>query len=262
LATWRAVARRWRAAGAGGFALLLAACAPLPQRAGIPTRWEPSPNHDERRPNFVILHHTTNRAAEQALRTLTDPRRAVSSHYLVSRTGTVYQLVDERARAWHAGESNWGGNSDINSSSLGIELDNDGVEPYPDIQIDALLSLLRDIRQRYQIPAANFLGHADVAPRRKVDPGANFPWRKLAQQGFGLWCEPPLPEPSSSFDTVTALQALGYDVSNPDAALQAFRLHFLPSGQSPGTDDAQRQLLYCLVLKKTRPDNSRDGGGR
>lgn len=250
---WKSISGRWKGACIGGLALLLAACAPLPQRAGIPTRWEPSPNHDARRPNFVILHHTTGTAAEHALRTLTDPRRAVSAHYLVSRGGTIYQLVDERARAWHAGESYWGGNSDINSSSLGIELDNDGAEPYPDVQIEALLALLKDIKQRCQIPTANFLGHADVAPRRKVDPGANFPWKTLAERGFGLWCEPPLPALPPEFDAATALQAFGYDISRVDAAIGAFKLHFARNNESGGLDEQGQRLLYCLLLQRTRP---------
>src|SRR5512143_1087954 len=158
-------------------------CAPTPQRAGIPTEWRPSPNFNERRPNLVVLHHTGSDTAERALRTLSSPALEVSAHYLVGRDGTVYQLVDERARAWHAGAARWGAITDVNSSSLGIELVNDGEEPYAEPQIVALLALLADIRQRYRIPAANFIGHADVAPRRKVDPGRNFPWQRLAEQG-------------------------------------------------------------------------------
>src|SRR5471030_1167693 len=118
---------------------LLTACAPVPQRAGIPTTWQASPNFNERKPNFVVIHHTSDDTVDQALRTLADSARRVSAHYLIGRDGTIIQLVDERARAWHAGESKWGANTDLNSASLGIELDNNGREPFSDAQISALL---------------------------------------------------------------------------------------------------------------------------
>ncbi|HEX6827604.1 MAG TPA: N-acetylmuramoyl-L-alanine amidase, partial [Burkholderiales bacterium] len=230
-------------------ALPLAACAPLPQRAGIPTQWRASPNHDDRRPGYVILHHTGSDTAARGLQVLTDSAQAVSAHYLIAPDGTIYQLVDERARAWHAGSSRWGPDTDINSLSLGIELVNDGEAPYPDAQIAALLALLGDIKRRHHIPAANFLGHADVAPRRKADPGRNFPWRTLAAQGFGLWCDPPLPQPPSPFDTTSALQALGYDVSDPEAAIRAFKLHYVRDGSPAELNEEQQGLLYCLLQR-------------
>src|SRR4051812_38304062 len=134
--------------------LLTAACAPAPQRATIPTQWLPSPNHDARRPSFIVLHHTGADTAEHSLKTLTDPQREVSAHYLIGRSGLVWQLVDERARAWHAGESYWAGVTDLNSVSIGIELDNNGDEPFAEPQIAMLLSLLHDLTARYRIPAS------------------------------------------------------------------------------------------------------------
>jgi N-acetylmuramoyl-L-alanine amidase len=235
-------------------ALAAAACGPLPQRAGLPTRWLPSPSFDERRPNFVILHHSGSGAAALALRTLTDPERRVSAHYLVGRDGTLYQLVDERARAWHAGASYWGGTRDINSASLGIEVDNDGTEPFPGVQIDALLRLLQDIEARYRLPAANYLGHGDVAPGRKVDPSALFPWRTLAEAGFGLWCDPPFSTPPATFDAVLGLQALGYDGRDADAAIGAFKRHFVPEQPAPLLTDDDRGRLYCLLQKKRQAE--------
>jgi len=240
---------RW----AGLFAVLLAACAPLPPTTGVAMQWQPSPNFDERRPNFVIIHATSNDTAEQALRTLTDPARRVSSHYLIGRDGRIYQLVDERARAWHAGESKWGATTDLNSVSLGIELDNNGDELFPDVQISALLTLLNGMRERYAIPAANYLGHADIAPRRKVDPSRRFPWETLARQGFGLWCDPPLPEPPAAMDTTLALRALGYDVSAPEPAILAFKRHFVQDETTPELTDRARSVLYCLLSKVTDP---------
>lgn len=232
--------------------LVLAACAPVPQRAGIPTTWQGSPNFDERKPNFVVIHHTGNDGVDQALRTLKDPARSVSAHYLIGRDGTIIQLVDERARAWHAGESKWGADTDLNSASLGIELDNNGREPFSGTQIASLLRLLADIKERYHIPVANFVGHADVAPQRKTDPSRHFPWKTLADRGFGLWCDPPFAEPPPAFDATAALRALGYDTVNPDAAIRAFNLHFLPDDLASALTERSRGLLYCLYQTADR----------
>jgi N-acetylmuramoyl-L-alanine amidase len=231
-------------------ALMLGACAPLTPRTELPLEQRPSPNFDARRPTFVILHHTGSDRAEHALATLTDPDREVSSHYLIARDGTLYYLVDELARAWHAGESYWGGSRDMNSASIGIELDNDGDEPYAEPQLRTLLALLADLQLRYGIPPANFLGHADVAPRRKTDPGANFPWRRLAAAGFGLWCEPPWVPAPAGIGRDVLLGALGYDVSDIDAATAAFKRHFRP-GSGPGFTDEDRALSWCLLSAKT-----------
>lgn len=236
----------------------LAACTttPAPLGPGIPTVWRASPNFDERRPNLVILHHTSDDTVEEAMVTLTSPLRKVSAHYLVGRDGRIFQLVDERARAWHAGVSYWGGQTDINSASIGIELDNNGREPYPEPQMTALLTLLADIKARYGIPAANFIGHADVAPGRKDDPNGFFPWKRLAEQGFGLWCDAPYPAVPGNFDIPTALTALGYNSSNP-ASLSAFRSHFVRNGKAEenGSNGLSRTqaILNCLVQRKAVP---------
>ena len=232
--------------------LLAAACAPLPERIGHPSEWIASPNFNDRRPVYVVLHHTTNDTAEQSLRTLTDPLREVSAHYLIGRDGRIFQLVDERRRAWHAGQSRWGSDADLNSSSIGIELDNSGREPFPAEQIDALLRLLADLKVRYRIPTENFLGHADVAPGRKVDPSAWFPWRQLAQQGFGLWCDPPSPPAPAGFDADLGLQALGYDLARHDAAIQAFKLHYVQTSVDSVLTQADRDRLYCLLQTRAR----------
>ena len=236
-------------------ALLAAACGSAPERVGAPSAsWLPSPNFDDRRPVFVILHHTSNGTAEQALAVLRDPAREVSAHYLVGRDGRVYQLVDERKRAWHAGASRWGDDVDVNSSSIGIELDNDGAEPFADVQIAALLQLLADLQARYKIPRANFLAHGDVAPTRKVDPSKYFPWKTLADHGFGLWCDAPPSEAPSGFDTTLALQALGYDVSDLRAAVAAFGRHYLATDdEDPELSEPDKAVLACLVEQSRRP---------
>jgi len=232
--------------------LALAACTmPLPsiQRTALPSELRLSGNFDERRPNFVILHYTSNGDAAPALRTLTDPVSKVSAHYLIARDGKIYSLVDERARAWHAGVSYWGGNRDVNSASIGIELDNDGVEAFAEPLLNSLLTLLEDLQTRYAIPAANFLGHSDVAPRRKPDPGRWFPWQRFAARGFGLWCGPPYPVPPSD-DGSTLLAAFGYDVADLAAAIGAFKLHFVPDSATPQLTEKDRAVLACLLAKK------------
>jgi len=236
-----------------GVALLvagLAACAPLPQRTSLAVEQRPSPNYNERRPNYVILHYTSNDSPDPALRTLTSRFSGVSAHYLIGRDGKVYYLVDESQRAWHAGESYWGGNQDLNSSSIGIELDNTGDEPYTDTQIAQLLALLADLQARYAIPAANFIGHSDVAPRRKLDPGRYFPWRQLAAQGFGLWCDAPYAPAPEGADDAVLLAAFGYDVKDLPAAISAFKLHFAPDGDATLLTAADRGMLYCLIGRR------------
>jgi len=230
--------------------LTICACTQITPRANVPYVERPSPNFDERRPNFVIIHHTSNDDAEYALSTLTDPLRRVSAHYLIARDGTIYYLVDELARAWHAGDSYWGGNRDLNSASIGIELDNNGEEPFTEPQIASLLRLLADLKERYKIPTANFLGHGDIAPARKTDPSRRFPWKQLAGHGFGLWCEPPYPEVPGKPDTGTLLAAFGYDTRDLDAALAAFKRHFVPSETSNEVTAEDLALLNCLVAKK------------
>ena len=233
--------------------LALAACAPVTPRLGSPAaEWVPSPNFEPRRANYVILHHTSNDTLERALTTLTTPSRGVSSHYLIGRDGRLLQLVDERERAWHAGASWWGGQTDMNSASIGIELDNNGAEPFPPVQIDTLLALLADIQTRHRIPRANFLAHADVAPGRKADPSSLFPWQQLAAAGFGLWCEPPFAPAPEGFDPALGLTALGYDPARPEAAVAAFKLHFVPDDPEPLLNDDDLARLHCLLQQLAR----------
>lgn len=228
-------------------AFLSGGCTPLPQRALVASEWLPSPSHDERRVSFVVLHHTGSDSVRHSLATLTTRSREVSAHYVVARDGVIWQLVDERRRAWHAGEAYWAGITDLNSASIGVELDNDGREPFSDAQIAALLGLLGDVVARHRIPAANILGHGDVAPGRKVDPSAQFPWVRLARHGFGAWCD--APDAEAAGDPVLLLQAFGYDVRNAQAAMAAFRRHFRGS-DSAALDDTDLGLLRCLVRSK------------
>ena len=246
----------WRRLSAILFTFAVAACTSLPQRPALPQHTSlpliehPSVNFGVRRPNFVIIHHTAGNTAEDSLRTLTDPAKEVSSHYLIGRDGKLYYLVDELARAWHAGDAYWGGSTDLNSASIGIELDNNGKEAFAEPMVDALLLLLEDIKTRYRIPAANFLGHGDIIPGRKVDPSRWFPWQRLAQRGFGLWCEPPYPPAPAGTSDALLLAAFGYDVSNLEAAVGAFRRHFLGEESANALSETDRTLLHCLVMRK------------
>lgn len=247
--------RRGSTLGTALLALILQACASVPEEPkwiepAVSATRRASPNFDERRPTFVVLHHTTNDTAERALDTLTNPERKVSSHYLVGRDGRLYYLVDERHRAWHAGASYWAGHRDLNSSSIGIELDNNGYEPFPEPQIAALLALLADLKARYKLPATAFVGHGDIAPGRKVDPSAHFPWQRLAQHGFGVWCEPPYPAVPAGADTALLLQAFGYNVWNLDAAVGAFKRRFAPDDPMPEMTEKDLAMLYCVVLQQ------------
>lgn len=232
-------------------AALLAGCAAAPVRNPAAV-WMPSPNHDARWPQLVVLHDTEMRSTAGALLVLRtrNAHGRVSAHYLIGRDGTLYQLVDETRRAWHAGRSRWAGLADLNSASIGIELDNDGVAGYPPAQIDTLLRLLRDLSSRYGIPAHAVVGHADVAPARKRDPQAGFPWQRLAHAGFGLWPREGRVAAPPGFDPWLALRLIGYDLDDRAAAVRAYRRHYrgdeadmLDAEDAAILHDLQQQLL-------------------
>lgn len=236
---------------------LMVGCAGFKPDTLLPVTVVPSPNFDDRRPVMVVIHYTSNDDAVHSLNTLTSPERRVSAHYLIERSGKLNQLVPESKRAWHAGQSYWAGVGDVNSASIGIELDNNGQEPYAEAQMETLLALLQDLRVRYRIATPNFVGHSDVAPGRKIDPGPYFPWEKLAGYGFGLWCGPSdmgveLGDKSDPPDMAQALSMLGYDPRVPEASLQAFRWHYLSDGNGVVTEDRSRDgpVIACLAAKK------------
>jgi len=149
--------------------------------------WVGTTNFNMRKPNYVVIHHTAQNSTGQTLKTFTMPKTQVSAHYVIGRDGKVYHMLNDYLRAWHGGVGRWGNNTDLNSSSIGIELDNNGFEPFSDAQINSLLNVLAMLKKNYGIPTANFIGHSDIAPIRKVDPNPTFPWKKLAESGYGLW---------------------------------------------------------------------------
>lgn len=239
--------------------VLLAACAPLPPRNPIAT-WVPSNNYDIRKPQLVVLHFTDQDSVAQSLDTLRTANSGgpVSAHYLVGRDGHIYQLVSDRMRAWHAGPGRWGTMTDLNSASIGIEIDNNGHEPFPPVQIGSLIRLLTDLTTRWHIPRTQIIGHEDLAPTRKNDPGPLFPWATLAAAGFGLWPDPTadLVDPPPGFDPWMALTAIGYSLEDPHDTVRAYRNHFRgDDGETLDADDLR--ILYNLVGKIERGDSEK-----
>ena len=230
--------------------MVLAGCASFQPDTSLPVTVIASPNHDARHPTMIVVHYTSNDDIDHSIDTLTSSLRKVSAHYLVDRQGKLYQLVPEDRRAWHAGKSYWAGMTDINSASIGVELDNNGTEPFTVEQIDTLLNLLGDIKKRHRIKARNIVGHSDVAPGRKIDPGGYFPWRRLAASGFGVWCNSPEEVIDGPTDMLTILTVLGYDPSNPEASRQAFRSHYLTNEDGVISEDESRELKVAQCLQK------------
>ena len=221
-------------------------------------RSHPSPNHAPRPPgtpvDMLVLHYTGMQSAEAALARLCDPAAEVSAHYLVDEDGTVYRLVDEQNRAWHAGASYWRGRRDVNSRSIGIELVNPGHEfgyrPFPAMQMAGLADLAKDILARHPIPPRNVVGHADVAPQRKQDPGELFDWAWLAARGIGLWPSAPA---EATGEIEAMLSAWGYDTTTPQAALVAFQRHFRPACCDGAADAETMGLLAALMALAGQP---------
>lgn len=235
----------------------LAGCAHAPPagpegRSAL-AQWVPSPNHGPRRAVIVVLHATEQGSVQRSLDTLRSGNAGgpVSAHYLIGADGRIYQLVDESRRAWHAGGGSWGTITDLNSASIGIELDNDGSAPFPDAQVESLVALLGDVCTRLGIRPSQVIGHGDMAPWRKRDPGAQFPWQRLAQAGFGRWPQAPLAEPPPGFDPWLALAAVGYPLRDRDAAVRAFRRHYRgledPPDVPAALDAQDLRILHALA---------------
>ena len=200
---------------------------PLPDSLPPSPYWAGTTNFNLRKPNFVIIHHTAQNTCDQTLKTFTLVRTQVSAHYVICKDGTIFHMLNDYFRGWHAGVARWGNNTDINSSSIGIELDNNGFEFFADSQLTSLTRLLGNLKTAYNIPAANFIGHGDIAPTRKNDPNWRFPWKQLADQGFGLWYDDTTGvEVPAYFDHLQALRIIGYDMADTTAAILAFKRHF------------------------------------
>lgn len=181
----------------------------------------------------MVLHYTEMDSAAAARDRLCDPASGVSAHYLIGRDGTLWPLVAEEARAWHSGAGAWAGRGDVNSRSIGIELDNDGASPFSAPLMARLESLLADILGRWGIAPAGVIAHSDMAPERKRDPGPRFDWRRLARQGLAVWPDGARPVPPDPAGFTAALDRIGYPAGERDLRLAAFRLRFRPWARGP-----------------------------
>ncbi|MBB5708895.1 N-acetylmuramoyl-L-alanine amidase [Sphingomonas xinjiangensis] len=231
--------------------------------SGLPIDEAPSPNFDARLlpVTMIVLHYTGMESGAAAVARLRDPEAKVSAHYLVEEDGSILRMVDEDKRAWHAGRSHWRGIKDVNSASIGIEIVNPGHEfgyrPFTDAQMSSLIPLVADIKDRHQITRGNVVGHSDIAPARKQDPGELFNWHALARLRLAL----PRPTknlvdpgwPDAGF--MLALERFGYDVSDATAAVTAFQRRFRPEMIDGEIDMECRCLLLALLLPKPQGDD-------
>jgi len=248
--------------------------------------WVGTTNFNLRKPNFVVIHHTAQESVEQTLKTFTLPRTQVSAHYVIGKDGTIYNMLNDYYRGWHGGAGKWGNNTDLNSSSIGIELDNNGKEEFSKPQIESLIELLKVLKEKHKLPDANFIGHSDIAPSRKVDPNPNFPWEKLAGEGYGLWYDEAVAIPEIAGDSIIseiptiveegiipadeseiiaktettadftmdvsveiALRIIGYDTSDMESAIKAFKLHFIQKDINAVLSDEELKILDNLYKK-------------
>ena len=216
----------------------------------------PSPNFNDRRDGdhitMLVLHYTGMQSGAAALERLCDPEAAVSAHYLVEEDGRIFQLVAEDKRAWHAGAGFWRGERDINSRSIGIEIVNPGHEfgyrPFPDPQMQAVEALSAAIVTRYKIDPINVIGHSDLAPVRKMDPGELFDWQRLAAIGVGLWCEAGSQVTPAEDQFLEDLKTIGYDLEDISATITAFQRHWAPDQVGEGANLPTRRMARTLAL--------------
>ncbi len=227
----------------------------------------PSPNFGERRasarPRLVVIHYTAMACTEDALARLCTPEFEVSAHYLVDEAGGILRLVEEEKRAWHAGAGEWAGQQDVNSRSIGIEVANAGDSPFTADQMDALEALLGDVLPRWAIRPSGVIGHSDLAPGRKIDPGTRFDWRRLALNGLSVWPEPGFECEPDAFLFASAAGRFGYPVPGPDAAgekfdslLRAFRARFRPWAHGPLDRQDMGAILSLARNHPAKPFNS------
>jgi len=239
------------------------------------TQWRASPNFEPRRgaqaPDMLILHYTGMERADEALAWLITEESKVSAHYLVDEAGRITQMVAERARAWHAGQSYWAGETDLNSCSIGIEIHNPGHDfdypDFPDVQMRAVEALCLDILGRHAIPPGRVLAHSDIAPGRKRDPGEKFDWARLGRAGVGLWVEPAAVSDDAGFgigdespniaEVQRLLRDYGYGVEvtstygkGLEKVVEAFQMHFRPARIDGRADQSTRETLRRLVAAR------------
>lgn len=225
---------------------------PLKDSAGLISApdWVGTTNFSLRKPNFVVIHHTAQDSCAQTLRTFTLQRTQVSAHYVICEDGTVHHMLNDYLRAWHAGSGRWGNVTDLNSCSIGIELDNNGREPFPPAQMEALYALLARLKNAHSIPDANFIGHADLAPRRKNDPSVFFDWKTMAEKGFGQWYgDTTRVTVPKDFNPMHALRIVGYELKDTASVIATFKRKYLGQENSRTLNDNDKKVLYLLMQK-------------
>ena len=216
---------------------------------GKNSQWISTINFNMRKPNFIIIHHTAQDSIQQTIKTFTLEKTQVSSHYVIADDGKIVQMLNDYLRAWHAGNASWGKTTDMNSASIGIELDNNGFEPFSENQIESLLQLLTRLKKLYNIPTQNIIGHLDIAPSRKSDPSEQFPWKKLADNGFGLFPDEILAEAPPTFNAEQALRIIGYSTKNLPDAIKTFKRHYMSTEVNDILDAKTINTIYNLYLK-------------
>lgn len=220
-----------------------------------------TPNFNDRKTDvidMIVLHYTGTESLNDAITRLCRKKYEVSAHYLVAVNGDIYQMVAEEYRAWHAGVSYWRGETDINSRSIGIEIDNKGHDygynDYPDIQIASVVGLCKNLIEKYGIPPLNIVGHSDIAPSRKKDPGEKFPWHLLAMNGIGICPEiaadAVIPD---DFDYIKALNAIGYDITDIDATITAFKRRYVQDDVTAEMTSVTKQKIFALYQIASSP---------
>ena len=222
----------------------------IPLQNGISTEWIGTVNFNLRKPNFIIIHHTAQDSLRQTLKTFTIKESKVSAHYVIGQDGKVVHMLNDYLRAWHSGVSSWGRNTDINSASIGIELDNNGKQAFSQLQINSLLALLTKLKKDYNIPTENIIGHSDIAPTRKQDPSSLFPWKMLASMGFGIWPDELLETAPATFNPEQGLRIIGYNTKNLPAAIIAFKLHFIQTEVDAVLDPKTINTIYNIYKKQ------------
>ncbi|MFB0945485.1 MAG: N-acetylmuramoyl-L-alanine amidase [Spirosomataceae bacterium] len=215
-----------------------------------PVKWVGTTNFNMRKPNLVVIHHTAQNSCDQTLKTFTMPRTSVSAHYVICEDGTVHHMLNDYLRAWHGGVGKWGNITEVNSTSIGIEIDNDGFEKFAEKQMVSLELLLTQLKKAYNIPQANFIGHADIAPTRKNDPNVNFDWRRIADKGFGNWYgDTTNVQVPPDFKPLLALKMIGYDIRDSTATLTTFKRKFLQNEDRKPLTNSDKKVLYAVWIE-------------
>ena len=215
--------------------------------------WVGTTNFNMRKPNFVIIHHTAQDSCNQTLKTFTLTRTQVSAHYVICKDGIIYHMLNDYLRAWHAGAARWGNVTDVNSCSIGIELDNNGVDTFSMVQMQSLEKLLKALKEKYNIPTHNFIGHADIAPTRKNDPNINFNWEYFSQKGFGTWYgDTTLVSLPIDFNAVIALRIIGYEMRDTVSVIQTFKRKYLKREERTPFSESDNKIVYSVMMNSLK----------